>query len=141
MTRRAQSKTSGKRVLAREREEKALALRKAGASYSQIAKQLGVTKNAAHKMVTRVLDRYAYKIADGVPAVRELEIQRLDMLLLGIWDRARRGDGSAIDRALKIMERRARLLGLDAPKEFKGEVGMSVADLARLAAEAEKGES
>ncbi len=35
-------------------------------------------------------------------------------MLLALWRRVQSGDDHAIDRALRIMERRARLLGLDA---------------------------
>lgn len=47
--------------------------------------------------------------------LRSLELERLDRLLLGVWSQAAKGNQGAVDRALKIMERRARLLGLDAP--------------------------
>jgi len=39
----------------------------------------------------------------------------LDGMLAGIWQGARKGNVSHIDRVLKIEERRAKLLGLDAP--------------------------
>jgi len=44
-----------------------------------------------------------------------LELERLDVMLLALWRRVQNGDERAIDRALKIEERRAKLLGLDAP--------------------------
>ena len=49
--------------------------------------------------------------------VRDLEVARLDAMLLPLWRRVQQGDERAVDRALKIMERRARLLGLDAPSK------------------------
>ena len=36
-------------------------------------------------------------------------------MLQGLWPRARKGEAAAVDRVLKIGERRAKLLGLDAP--------------------------
>jgi hypothetical protein len=47
--------------------------------------------------------------------VREFEISRLDRLLTVAWDLAMSGNLNAIDRILKIQERRARYQGLDAP--------------------------
>jgi len=47
--------------------------------------------------------------------IRRLELERLDAMLFAIGPEVRKGSYGAIDRALKIMERRARLLGLDAP--------------------------
>lgn len=45
--------------------------------------------------------------------VLALELSRLDGLLEPMWVQARKGNQGAVDRALKIMERRARFLGLD----------------------------
>ena len=44
-----------------------------------------------------------------------LELSRLDGLLAKVYPMAAQGDLQAVDRVLKICERRARLLGLDAP--------------------------
>jgi len=45
--------------------------------------------------------------------VLQLELERLDAMQAAIWDDAMNGHLGAIDRVLKIMERRAKLLGLD----------------------------
>lgn len=45
--------------------------------------------------------------------VRMLEVERLDALLSGLW--ARKNTPEVTDRILRIMERRAKLLGLDSP--------------------------
>jgi hypothetical protein len=50
-------------------------------------------------------------------AVIEMELDRLDAMFLAIAGRAATGDVAAIDRALRIQERRAKLLGLDAPTQ------------------------
>ena len=50
----------------------------------------------------------------------ELQVQeadRLDRLQFNLWNRAVGGDVTAIQTVLKIMERRARLLGLDQPQK------------------------
>jgi len=98
-------------------------LRKAGATYRQIAKQLlphpdgrHITPQAVCKMIRRVLDRLAVLTEQDAEEVRRLEIQRLDAMLLGLWPKARAGHEGAVDRVLKISQRRAELLGLDAPK-------------------------
>jgi hypothetical protein len=48
--------------------------------------------------------------------VTRLEEERLDALLAAVWEKALAGDGPAIDRALAIMARRARLRGIDAER-------------------------
>src|SRR3990167_2042270 len=48
--------------------------------------------------------------------IRAIETARLDVMLHAIAAKVRSGDLPAIDRVLKIMDRRAALWGLDAPK-------------------------
>lgn len=110
---RGHSATSPLRATARERERQAFALRKAGATYDEIARQLGVSRQAAHKSVRRVLLRLIADRNVDATDVLDLELARLDELLKAVWKRAREGDDAAIDRALKISHRRAQLLGLD----------------------------
>ena len=47
--------------------------------------------------------------------MRELELRRLDKLLDAQWDKALNGDLGAVQAVLRIMDRRATYLGLDAP--------------------------
>ena len=49
---------------------------------------------------------------------RGLHLARLERTLRAIWPRVLNGDLLAIDRALRILEREARLLGLDAPTQI-----------------------
>ena len=104
-----------RRVQAHTRHLQALELRKAGATYQAIADQLGYSNaRGAHKAVASALKATLREPADEV---RDLEVARLDAMLLPLWWRVQQGDERAVDRALKIMERRARLLGLDAPSK------------------------
>jgi len=109
------SQSSKRRSQAAEREKAAFALRIAGATYAQIAERLGVTTAGAHKIVKRVLERTRAETNEEAAELRRLEVERLDALLLTLWKPATEGSLGAIDRVLKVMERRARLLGLDAP--------------------------
>ena len=109
------SKTSAKSVIAREREQKAFELKKSGATYAQIGEQLGCSKQSAHAMVGRVLLELRGLVEVDARDVLRLEVERLDAMLLALWPRASAGNEGAIDRVLKIGERRSRLLGLDAP--------------------------
>jgi hypothetical protein len=49
--------------------------------------------------------------------VRELELQRCDEMILGLWPHVRRGDAKAVFAAVRVQERRAKLLGLDITKQ------------------------
>lgn len=120
-----------------ERKRKALELRKAGAGYQEIADSLGYANaGGAYKAVRAALRALVKEPAEEVLA---LELARLDAMLAGIWLDARKGHVLKIDRALKIMARRADLLGLDAPKTVRvireeaekiaAEYGLSVAEV------------
>jgi hypothetical protein len=90
---------------------RALELRKAGASFQQIADQLGYAgPSGAYQAVMSALDA---TLREPGESVRTLELERLDRMTLGLWQGAIAGEYQAVDRVLKIMDRRARLLGLD----------------------------
>lgn len=100
------------RIAQAERRAQYLNLRKAGYTYERIGAQYGVTRQAVYDVVTRVLKSQQ---AEAVADLRTLENERLDDMLRAIYAQAVKGDTGAIDRILRIMERRAKLWGLDAP--------------------------
>jgi hypothetical protein len=119
------------------RDARACELRARNMPYSEIAAELGISKSQAYEGVQRALADTVREPADDV---RQLELLRLDELARAAREvmtgthyvvsqgkvvRLTRGgapledDGpvlAAIDRLLKIQERRARLLGLDSPQ-------------------------
>ena len=122
-----------------ERDAEACRLRRDGCTYDHIARELGYAdRGEAHKAVQRALVAIVQEAAEEVRAV---ELDRLDMLwraglkvLRAKHVTVQNGkvvmlDGeplsddapvlNAIDRLLRIMERRAKLLGLDAPKRVE----------------------
>lgn len=111
----------GKAEAAAERRLKALELRKAGAPYRAIASQLGVSLKQAYDDVTQELEVLAEKSQAEAAHVRTLELERLDAMTMAIWQQVRQGNQGAIDRALRVMERRAKLLGIDAPEKRREE--------------------
>ena len=109
------SRTGSRRVQAAERRLQALALRREGATFSEIGEALGINRSAAHKAVSKALDELAQLSEGEVISLRALELDRLDVLQRAIWMQAMDGVLPAVDRLLRIMERRAKLLGIDAP--------------------------
>jgi hypothetical protein len=112
----AASPTSPRRVRAAAKQSQAMQLREAGVSFEKIAETLGYrNRSSARKAVLAGL-----KAARLEPAkiLRQLEVRRLDKLWLPLWALAvaTPPDFAAIDRLLKIMQRRAALLGLDLKK-------------------------
>lgn len=118
------------------RREFVLRLRRKGKTYRAIAAAAlaefgpdrlpnGWDCRYAYMDVKRELDKLREVVGEHAEDVRQLELLRLDAMLDGLWERARAGKATAVDRVLKIMERRARLLGLDAPtrQEVTGKDG------------------
>ena len=87
-------------------------------SYAEIALECGYgSKGAAHNAVQRELSR---SISTNVEQMRREELATLDYLEMTVLKRLRDEEYSksmlfAVDRMLTIMERRARLMGLDIP--------------------------
>lgn len=98
-------------VEARDRQARALELRLTGMPYEDIAKALGYADRAtAYRACTAVLDRHE---AESVDQMRTIEGAKLDKLDKILWPLAEQGDLAAIDRIVKVMQRRANLYGID----------------------------
>ena len=111
----AAAKSSVRRIRTTEKTLKALELRKRGLNYTQIGKKLGCHRSTACRYVLSELENLAERCREEAVYVRDLELQRLDELYLLAYRAIIRGnDLAGIDRCLRIMERRAKLLGLDA---------------------------
>lgn len=117
------------------RDAEACRLRAQSRTYRQIAEELGIDVRAAYDGVQRALRDTLEEPAEDV---RRLELERLDELArksrevmlathyvvdkgtVVIWQGAPLIDDApvlqAVDRLLKVQERRAKLLGLDSPQ-------------------------
>jgi hypothetical protein len=108
-----ESRTSPRRIQAKQRQKDALELRLAGASLALIAERLGF--KGAQGAQYAIESSLKYTLEPAATALRQLDTQRLERLLFAVWPQAIRGDLGAIDRALRILSQRARLLGLEQP--------------------------
>jgi predicted transcriptional regulator len=93
-----------------------LRLRREGLTEAQIAERLGYTPKTVYKYLRRALHA-AY--LDDAQELTKLEDQRLDALFNVYFTQALDGDQRAGDLCLKIMDRRAQMRGLDAPKKVE----------------------
>ena len=108
-----ESKTSERRLSAAQKRVRALELRTEGKTFQQIADELKYrSKASAYDAVTKGLEETLQEPAD---ALRRVESERLDRMLEGLWPKAIKGDTWSVDRVLGIMDRRAKLFGLDKP--------------------------
>lgn len=119
---------------------RALELRVEGKDYNQIARILGVSNKTAWHYVNKEVERTTASSEKDAAIIRKMELKRLDMMLEKILPGVTKGrpiitnkgviydpdkpnqmlllpsDKSA-ETVLKIMERRAKLLGIDAPEK------------------------
>lgn len=97
-----------------DKQQKALELRRLGASYDRIAEQLGYSnKSGAWHAVQAALKR---AVIEPAREQRIIADQRLDLLLQRSLRAFADGDLDQVRNILAIEKRRADLWGLDAPK-------------------------
>lgn len=103
-----------------EKELQIIELRRAGVTWEQIAREVGF-KNAsgAYKMYQRAAERM---VRPDLEEYRDMQLDRLERMHKAVWLRAKDGDLRAIEMALRIGDREAKLLGLDAPTKIMAEV-------------------
>ena len=103
-------KMLGRLVAARERQAKALDLRKAGVTYPDIAKALGYkTASGAKAAVESAIDRLGLEAAKDVVT---LDLARLDEMQMQLTSRFRGGDMRLVGPILQVMQMRQNLLGI-----------------------------
>lgn len=151
--------SSEERAIILERRTRVLAMRIEGHGNHEIAAALGITEQLASKDYRAAMDAREADLGKTRAELLPLEVAKLDALERAAWKvlrtrhvLAQQGkivcgtDGkpleddapvlASVDRILKIAERRARLLGLDAPLRAKVEVTDAIdADIERLVAE------
>jgi hypothetical protein len=73
-----------------------------------------------HNCRRDLVAEYERTISEPAEVVRRMEIQRLDMMLMGLASAGMfEGDTKAVTAGLALMNRRAKLLGLDAPTQIE----------------------
>jgi hypothetical protein len=116
------SRTPCRDAAAVDGEAQALALRKDGHSYQQIAKIQNCSVACAWKRVQRSIERLREQVDEAAEHVRDIELARLDEAVLALMPRVRDGDDKAIASMIRAMERRAKMLGLDSPDKHRHEI-------------------
>jgi hypothetical protein len=93
---------------------KVMKLRLEGLTFREIGQRMGFSEVRAFNICKQELNRLNTIRAETCEQLQRLELSRLDEMWKGIWTKARRGDIGAQSACLRLMERRAKLLGLDA---------------------------
>ena len=104
-----------------ERSRRAIALKLSGASYRSIADTLGFyDQSSARKAVMRGMSQ---SLQEDAGELRKLHYGRLEHVLGLLWPDVNARDLPTITVALGVMDRMAKLYGLDAPDRHAFEVG------------------
>lgn len=110
-----------------ERDTRIFKMRQAGVPINEIARRFNITSGAVNNSIKRQLEKLNREAMMAYPEVLRLELERLDALQQAIWPmtqhrRVTTEDGSeinvepdmkAIQQVLSIMDRRAKLLGME----------------------------
>lgn len=129
LNRRMKSPTRAANIVRKATQADALQLRLEGLTFAQIGARLHCTLDRAHKLVTRAVDEITKRRDTNAEGVRQMELARLDKLQAAAWPlamgspaipaqdgkpavAAREPDMKAMDRVIRIMQERAKLMGL-----------------------------
>jgi hypothetical protein len=97
-----------------DREQRVVSLRRQGYTWEGISSEVGYSSPSSSREAFLRASRRVLR--EDLEEVRNLELDRLDFALKSIWTGVEAGDIPAINTMLKIMERRSKMLALDAPK-------------------------
>lgn len=97
------------------RQQLALQLKQDGWTYRAIGEKLSVDHTQAWHDVKNAVAELNKLTLETAEDYRAVELARLDMLTKGLEPMARVGNPMAVNAYIKVMEQRAKLLGLYAP--------------------------
>lgn len=93
-------------------QEKAFALKSAGATYRQIGEALGISTATAHRRVTAACTEH---VVPELEHYRRITDEAYDRMIRSLAPAVIKGDVKAVDATRRIWADRRRMFGLDAP--------------------------
>ena len=104
-----------------------LQMRQMGASYEAIARHYNLNRKTVWERVTQALRDMP---SDDAAILRALEARKYDVLEAQLQAGIKEGDTKAITTAIRVSERRCRLLGLDMPERHEVKIDAETQALA-----------
>jgi predicted transcriptional regulator len=95
-------------------QHRAWELRVAGMTQMQIGTRLNISQSVVSRLLASAREDAVTATKDIAGEATTEQIARLDRMLLALWDKVRNGNERAVEAALRVEDRRAKLLGLDA---------------------------
>lgn len=106
--------SKAQKIVIDERRSKAVQLRLAGVDYDRIAQQLEYkSRQQAREDVHRAYVQATKEVRESVEELRNQDLDRLARLQAAFWGPALQGDPKAGEMVLKILARRAKMMGMD----------------------------
>lgn len=121
-------------VAVREREARVIQWRTQGMKWDDVAAREGYANaGGAYKAFIRGMRRIP---AQAIDEHRRLQLEVIDAGVSALWPAYTQGKGYAIEKMMMLMDRKARLLGMDAPTRHQVTVSdQMTAEIEALAAE------
>lgn len=127
MNNRNKNKTRPDILNAALRRTEALKLRLKGKTFADIGEEMGVTPQTAHQYVKKAYELLLQQQNELAEEVRQLTKERLDALLAAHWEGAISGkDKPAAELVLKLIDRMAKLYGLDAAQKVQTDLSVAL---------------
>ena len=97
------------------RREQVAAFMRRGMRQREMAHALNVSDAVISRDVKAIEAKISERAARGVQMDRELQRERLDAAVNAIWPAVEKGDAAAVRNLVRLVDRIAKLSGLDAP--------------------------
>jgi hypothetical protein len=110
----------------------ALELRLTGTTFQQIGDTMGLSKVRAYRIVSEGMKELDEACAILAGETRRLMLDRIDAGISSLW--VQRGNPRVSDSLVRLYDRQARLLGLDAPTKVANTDAAGNDDTAEIAA-------
>ena len=95
----------------------------AGHSYRDIGRMLNCNASTVCRDIHDEMASRAALTTAAAEDYRALDLERLDVAIQGLMPMARAGEPKSVMALMRTLERRAKLLGLDAPTKLAGPTG------------------
>lgn len=90
-------------------------LKKAGLSFHAIGAAVGITKQSAWESFWKVMREVQALTVEDAKDWRSLQLERLEQMHAGLWNRARGGDVQAVEQCRKLEQMESELTGSFSP--------------------------
>jgi DNA-binding CsgD family transcriptional regulator len=100
-----------------------------GHNAADIARKLGSKRQYVLKLLNRSIEEYGKGLSNVAKVHAAIDLARLEKAIKAISDKVDAGDKYAIETMIKLLDRKAKLLGLDKPTKVDVSVQMSLSAL------------